>query len=297
MRTAALLLLLGLLPAAASAQGLYSPDGQGRPDQNRSYLTARTGYSDSDGLAHRSLGASGSAALGRGLTLETGATHHRILKDGWLPGELYSAGFRVQARSRKNSFSAGLQSNSDRPFYSIHETNVSVNAARTFSSSGPHSFSAGLMYSSRRSFARHIPFPYVSYSYRSEKFSFRLPFFASWRPSRAYELSAAYIPPKYCQASVLVKASETLSFKAEYIYSALQFEQAGRPDKDYSTYIEQANAGLWTQYKASSNYNFSLWTGWALRGRYFRGKAYDDHHDRRRIGSSPALALSAARLF
>lgn len=301
MKTATLITLLALLPGAAAAQGLYATDGRSRADLDRSYLMARTAYSDAEGLAHRSIAVSGSAGAGKaaglGLTLEADASHHRIIRDGWLPGELYSGGVSLGARDRRNFFSAGIRSSSDRPFYSIHETDVSLNAARTFSGNGPHSFSAGLTYSSRRSFARRIPFPYVAYSYRSDRFSFRLPFSASWRPSGDYELSAGYMPPKYCQASFLAKASEKLSFKAEYVFSARQFELAGRPDKDESVFIEQSNAGLWTYYKASKDYNFFLWTGWALHGRYFRGRTYDEHHARTNIGSSPAVSLSAARLF
>jgi hypothetical protein len=31
----------------------------------------------------------------------------------------------------------------------------------------------------------------------------------------------------------------------------------------------------------------SLWTGWALDGRYYNGKTYREHRDARDIGSAP----------
>jgi len=298
MKTPLLILLLAL-PAAARAQGLDILTGNGRPAGagERSRLSVFGGYSDAEGLAHRSAAVEGSAVLGRGVGLDAGFSGHRVIKDGWLPGELYTGALTLNARNRRNFFSAGIRSRSDRPFFSAYETDLALGASRTLSVSGPHSFSAGLMYSSRRSFARHIPFPYVMYSYQSEKFSFRLPFSASWRPAAGYELSASYMPPKYCAAAAEIKASEKLKFRAEYAFGALQFELARRRDKEESVFIEQANAGLRTEYAASRDYKLALWTGWTLRGRYYRGKTYDEHHDTRRIGPAPAVSLGLTRFF
>lgn len=297
MRTAALTLLL-LIPACAAALGLF-PDqnGPGREGRPAPWVSAGTAYSDAEGLAYRSLKAAGGTPVGRGLSVDASFSHHRILKDGWLPGELYTSGLRVSALRGRNMFSAGVRSNSDRPYGSVHETDFSLLALRKLNGEGPHSFSAGLMYSSRRSFARNIPFPFVSYSYRSEKFSFNFPFSAAWRPARPWELSAAYLPPKYYKAGVSAALGGKLKFKAEYSLTALQYDLAGRPDKDLSTFIEQANAGLWTFYKPSESYELSLWTGWALRGRYYSGETYDEHRDKVTLRSAPALSLSVNRLF
>lgn len=301
MRTAALILLLAALPAAAAAQALYAPDGPGQADAGRSWVFAGAGYSDAENLAARTARAAARAGLGEAagckLSLEAGFSAGRIIKDGWLPGELYDAGLRLSARGKKNFFTAGLRSASDRPFHSAHETDVSLNAARTVSRSGPHSFSAGLAYSSRRSFARNIPFPYVSYNYQSEKLTFRLPFAVSWRPAPDYEFSASYMPPKYFQAAAAWKASPELTLKAEYILTAAQYDLAGRPDKKYSVFIEQPAAGLRTSYKTSGNYTLFLYTGWSLGGRYYRGKTYDDYRDKTHIRGAPAVSLGAARLF
>jgi len=291
------LLLLLLLPACAAAQGLGAEAGQDRSGVKSPRLTAGGGYCDATGLAYRSVRLAGSAPLGRGLSVETNFSDHRILKDGWLPGELYTAGVRFNARGKKDSFSVGVKSSSDRLFYSAHETDLSFNVSRTLSADGPHRVSAGLSYSSRRSFARGLPFPYILYSYFSDKFVFNLPFSAVWKPSGGYEISAAYIPPKYYQAAVARKLSGTMTLKAEYSASAIQFDLAGRPDKSYSVFIEQENAGLWTYYKPAGVYNFALWTGWAVKGKYYRGKTYDDYRDKRPIRAAPAVSLNVTRLF
>lgn len=294
---ASLLLLLLLLPACAAAQGLGPLADPDRPYVKSSWISAGYGYSAAEGLDHRSGSVSANTLLGRGLSLESGFAYHRILHDGWLPGELYSAGLRLNVRDGANSFSGGVRSSSDRLFYSAHETDLALNVSHLLSSNGPHRLAFGLAYSSRRSFARGLPFPYLFYSYRSDKFTFNLPFSASWRPSKEYEFSAGYVPPKYCQAGVTRKLSERLRLKAEYSFSALQFDLAGRPDTAYSTFIEQKNAGLWTYYDLSPKWHMALWTGWALAGRYYNGKTYRDQHDERRIGASPSVSLNFTRSF
>jgi hypothetical protein len=296
MKALLCLLVLALAPRAA-AQGLGQSGDSDRSEVKRPRLTAGGGYSDAPGLAHRTGRLSAVAPLGRGLSLETSFSDHRIIRDGWLPGELYTAGFRLNARKGKNSFSAGLRSSSDRLFYSVHETDLALNAVRTIRAEGAHRFSVGLAYSSRRSFARGLPFPYVLYTYVTPRLVFNLPFSAVWKPAPGWEASAAYIPPKYFQAGVSKELSEKFRLKAEYSASAIQFDLAGRPDKAYSVFIEQDNAGLWTYYTPAGNYTFSLWTGWAVKGKYYRGKTYDEYRDKRPIRGAPAASLNVTRYF
>ncbi|MDD2805774.1 MAG: hypothetical protein PHV33_09475 [Elusimicrobiales bacterium] len=300
MKTTALILLLAL-PLPAAAQGLFAPDGLSRADLGRPWVSAVTGYSDAEGLAKRSAGLSAGTPLGAiggaKVSLNAAFHHNRILEDGWLPPELYDAGLQVAMRGEKNHLSAGIRSSSDRPFNSLDETDLSANFARTVSKNGPHSVTAGLAYSTRRSFARHIPFPYVAYNYNSEKFSFRLPFSVSWRPEQAWEFSAAYMPPKYGQVSASLKASPALTLKAEFVLSAAQYDLAGRADKKDSVFVEQPNAGLRTSYRASDGWAFSLYTGFTLGGRYYRGRTYDNYRDKVHLRGAPAVSLGLTRLF
>lgn len=296
-----ILTLLFAFPLSAAAQGMFTPDGLGRADMGRPWITAGAGYSDAGGLTKRSasfnsgtpLGAAGGAKF----TLNAAFAHNRILEDGWLPPELYDAGLQLAVRGEKNFFTAGLRSSSDRPFNSMDETDVSANYARTLSNSGPHSWTAGLTYSTRRSFARHIPFPYVAYNYNSDKFSFRLPFSVSWRPEKKYEFSASYMPPKYGQISASLKASRALTLKAEFVLSAAQYDLAGRADKKDSVFVEQPSAGLRTSYRAADGWLFSLYTGSSLGGRYYRGKTYDNYRDKVHLHGAPAVSLGLTRLF
>lgn len=296
MKTAALLLLLSL-PLPAAAQGLGPGIDPSRPEIKRSYAAFGLGYADAEGLDHRSASLGGNAVLGKGISLESGFAVHRITRDGWLPGKLYNAGAALNYRSGRYSFSGGLRSSSDRPFYSRHETDLGLTASRELSSRGPHRLSFGLTYSSRRSFARGVPFPYLLYSYRTEKFTFLAPFSASWRPSPEYELSASYMPPKSFRAGVSRKLSDKLSLGTYYYYGTLQFDLARRPDKDYTTFIEQHNAGLSVNYTRSKDRFIRVYAGWAIRGRYYNGRTYDEHRDSAPIRSGLGAGLSFYRYF
>lgn len=300
MKTATLLLLLASPPAVA-AQGMFAHDSLGRADMDRPWVAAGAGYSDAGGLTKRSVSLRSATPLGAAggakFSLSAAFAHNRILEDGWLPPELYDAGLQLSARGKKDFFTAGVRSSSDRPFNSLDETDLSANYARTLSNSGPHSWTAGLAYSTRRSFMRHLPFPYVAYNYNSEKFSFRLPFSVSWRPDKKYEFSASYMPPKYGQLSAALKVSPELTLKAEYVLSAAQYDLAGRADKKESVFVEQPSAGLRTSYRAADNWVFSLYTGCSLGGRYYRGKTYDNYRDKVHLSGAPAVSLGLTRLF
>ncbi|MDA8242643.1 MAG: hypothetical protein M0025_00785 [Elusimicrobia bacterium] len=291
------LLLALLLPAGAAAQGLGPGADPYRADIRRPFVAAGAGYSDAEGLRHRSARVSGNAVLRPGLTLEAGFSDHRILRDGWLPGELYTADLRLNARTRRYAFSAGVRSSSDRLFYSASETDLSLNAAKVLSAEGRHRLSFGLAYSSRRSFARGYPFPYLLYTYRTETLVFNLPFSALWRPSPDYEVSASYMPPKYCKLGLARRLTAEVKLGAEYSFSALQYDLAHRQDKSASTYIEQRSAGLTADYAPAGDYRLAAWAGWALRGRYYDGRTYDEHRDAVTTRPGPALALNFYRLF
>ncbi|OGR45163.1 MAG: hypothetical protein A2X35_02065 [Elusimicrobia bacterium GWA2_61_42] len=296
-----LFLLLLSTPLAAYAQETSSAPWRASGRRDRSNISVGAGYSDAEGLRHRSVGLSGRTSLGRlagkMVTLETSFGHHALGRDGWLPPELYNGGLRFNADDKKGGFSAGVRSNSDRLFNSMAETDVTLGASRVISRDGPHQFSFGLMYSSRRSFARGIPFPYLTYRYTSDRLSFTFPFAATWKATDTTELSASYSPPKSFQAGITKTLSSVVRLKAEYALGTLQYELAGRADKAYSVFIEQSNAGVWTYIKTSENCTLSFWTGYALSGKYYTGKTYDDHHDKRRIGTAPSASVKIERFF
>jgi len=213
--TAAFLVLLSGPPARAQGRGLREDRG-GQPKPSAS-LNTNFSYASPEGLISRRTGLGGEAALGAaaGFALRAGfdAAHIRSIGSGYFPPELYKTAFSLTAENRAAQLAVNLNSNSDRPFNSPSETDLGFTFSRTFSQRGPHAWLFGLNYSTRRTFARSLPMPFITYRYISKDFFFMFPFFARWQASPEIAVSAGYLPVKYFKAAVAWKP--TLSFSAE----------------------------------------------------------------------------------
>ena len=293
MKTLTLALLL-LLPSLAAAQG------RGRPPAEN-HLQLSSDFSGREGFDSRSAGLSAAVGLGRagGYALSgSGALeHHRTWTGGWFPGEVYDASFGLRAAGKKWSFAAGARSNSDRPFNSTSETDINLDASTVLRRRGPHSVMFGLNYSSRRSFLRGVPFPYLSYSYMSERLTVFFPFALRWKISEASSLQASYFPPKYLSVSVSRKVSPSLTLALSGGMQLRQYLLAGRADKDQSLFLEQTQAGLKASLTPAKGWEASLRAGWGFKGRYYSGEQYDEHRAEVRTGAGPLLGLDLKKLF
>lgn len=293
MKTLPLALLL-LLPALAAAQG------RGRPPAEDSLLLS-SAFSGRDGFDSRSAGLSAALGLGRAggyaLSASAGLEHHRTWTGGWFPAEVYDASFGLRAAGKKWSFGTGARSNSDRPFNSPSETDVNLDASTVLRRRGPHAVMFGLNYSSRRSFLKGVPFPYLSYSYTGERLTVFFPFALTWKFTEASSLQASYFPPRYFSLSVSRKFSPALTLALSGGVQLRQYLLAGRADKDQALFLEQTQAGLKTSLTPAKGWEASLWTGWGFRGRYYSGEQYDEHRAVTRTGAGPLLGLNLKKLF
>lgn len=286
--------LLLCLPLSAAAQG------RGRP-QAADSLTVASVFSGRDGFDSRSAGFASAFGLGRlggyAFSGAAAAEHRRTWTAGDFPAELYETSLGLRAAGKKWSFGAGAKSNSDRPCYSSSETDLTLDAVTTFRRRGPHSFMFGVNYSTRRSFMRGMPFPYLSYSYTSERLTVFFPFSLKWKTSESGELAASYFPPKYFSLGYSQKVSGALALELSGGLQLSQYLLAGRPDKDYSLFLEQPHAGLTARVTPAKGLEFSLRTAWGFKGRYFSGRQYDDHRARTAVGAGPLLGLNLKKLF
>jgi hypothetical protein len=287
------LLLLLCLPLSAAAQG------RGRP-QAADSLTVSSAFSGRENFDSRSAGFASAFSLGRlgdyGFGAAAAAEHRRTWTTGDFPAELYETSLGLRAAGKKWSFGAGVRSNSDKPYYSPSETDLFLDAVTTFRRSGPHSFLFGVNYSSRRSFLRGVPFPYISYSYTSERLTVFFPFSLKWKASESGELAASYFPPRYFSLGYSQKVSGALALELSGGLQLSQYQLAGRPDKEYSLFLEQPHAGLVTRV-TQAGLELSLRTAWGFRGRYFSGRQYDDHRASAGVGAGPLLGLNLKKLF
>lgn len=293
-RTLAAAAIILLAPALRlAAQG--APPG--RPPKPAASLEAALNYAAPDGLLSRRSELKAEAALGKTAGLEVRAaasgTHIRSLADGYFPGELYKTAFSLTAEDARNRAAVTLQSNSDRPLHSPSETDLGFMFTRTFSESGPHAWYYGLMYSTRRSFARTVPLPFVGYRYATRDFTLVFPFLARWQVSRTVSLTANYQPVKYFRLSAAWRPVPFAGLALEAGKSLEQFLQAGRPHKGEALFSETNFLSLRPELSVSRRLKFVADLGWQWRGRYYTGKAYDDYHSRIRTGAGGAAGLSA----
>ena len=142
-----------------------------------------------------------------------------------------------------------------------------------------------------------MPFPYISYSYTSERLSVFFPFSLKWKTSQSGELAASYFPPRYFSLGYFQKVSGALALELSGGLQLSQYLLAGRPDKDYSLFLEQPHAGLVTRVTPAKSLELSLRTAWGFKGRYFSGRQYDDHRARTGVGAGPLLGLNLKKIF
>ncbi len=296
MRTAPLLLLLILLPAAAAAQGRRGPGGR-QPDG----LAVTSSFSGRENFDSRSAGLSGSFSLGKAgayaFSGSAGLTHHRTWTRGPFPGELYDADLGLKAAGPKWSFGAGARSNSDRPYASTQETDLSLDASTTLSRRGHHTLLFGVNYSSQRSFLKGVPFPYLAYSYINETVQLFFPFSLKWKLSKKSELAAAYMPPKYFSLGLTRKVSDVLSLGLSGGLRLSQYLLAGRPDEDHILFLERPYAEILVSVTPRGWPELALTAGHGFEGLYFNGRQYDEHRGKVEVRSGPAAGLTVKRPF
>lgn len=290
-------LFILLAPAALAAQGVAA----GRPPKPAFSAEAALNCAAPDGLASRRSELKTEAALGKagGLELRASASgaHIRSRADGYFPPELYKTGLTLSAEDARTRAWVTLNSNSDRPYHSPSETDLGIHFTRTFRESGPHAWYYGLMYSTRRSFLRGVPLPFAGYRYTTRDFQFVLPFLARWQVSRTVALSASYQPVKYYRVSASWRPVPFAGAALEAGKSLDQYFTAGRPHKEEALYTETNFAALKPDMAVSKRLKLAAELGWQWRGRYYTGKAYDDHHSKVRTGSGGVAGLSAKYSF
>ncbi|HNW43697.1 MAG TPA: hypothetical protein PKI19_04280 [Elusimicrobiales bacterium] len=291
--------LIFLLPAAAAAQS--GPAAAGRPPKPRASVSTSYSYISAQDLPARRAALRGETALGSaaGLELRAGGelASLRTGDGGYFPRALYKAALNLTAEDKDTRLAVQLNSNSDHPFHSAAETDLGFNFARTFSERGAHAWLFGLNYSTRRTFARALPLPFITYRYVTKDLYFLFPFLARWQASREISISASYQPVKYFRLGGAWRPVPFFNLTLEGGTGLEQYLPAGRPRKGEALYYETSSVSLKPELSLSRRLRLGAELGWQFSGVYFTGKAYDDHHAKTAIGAGPSAGLSAAYNF
>jgi len=305
-----------LLSAPALAGGAPPPDAQvssraapgaagapayGRPAKPAAALSLYTAYAAPEGLISRRTGAAGEAALGKAAGVALRATadlaHIRSLGGGYFPGELYRAAFGLSAEKGRTRLAVNLNSNSDRPFNSPSETDLGFTFTHDLPDGGRSTWLLGVNYSTRRSFLRGVPLPFLGYRYATKDLTLVLPFLVRWQATRRLAFSASYQPVKYFKAGLNWRPRPYFRADLEGGLALEQFLPAGRSDKSEELFYQTAYLTLKPVVSLSSKFEVTPALGWQFSGLYYRGARYDEFKDKVRLRGGPTCGLSAKYAF
>lgn len=265
--------LISLLPAAAAAQWGAPPAG--------TFVEPSFSLSGGD-LRPRRSGLGTAVSLGRSgdyaFHFSGGLEHINTSGRGYFPGELYKASLGLSAVNGGISFSLGARSDSDRPYNSSSETDLGFNFAKELGANGARGvWLAGLNYSSRRSFLRGVPIPFVSYRYISEKWTFFAPFMVQWRPGGDMHYSFRWRPVRHFSLAAAWRPPGPFSAELEGGVGLEQFLLADRPDTGDSLYLETPYLVFRPSIRLPGRFTLTAEGGWHFDGRYYTGRDYADY--------------------
>lgn len=254
------------------------------------------------GLQPRRSGAGAAVSLGRpgdyAFHLSGGLEHIHTSGRGRFPRELYKASLGLSAVNGGASFSVGARSDSDRPYNSSSETDLGFNFTKELGAGGARGgWLAGLNYSSRRSFLRGVPIPFVSYRYISDKWTFFAPFMVQWRPGGDMAYSFRWRPVKYFSLAAAWRPPGPFGAELEGGVGLEQFLLADRPDTGDALYLETPYLVFRPSIRLPGRFTLTAEGGWHFDGRHYTGRKYDDYGLRTDIDGGPFAGLALKKSF
>ncbi|MBO4555628.1 MAG: hypothetical protein J5706_02625 [Elusimicrobiales bacterium] len=243
------------------------------------------------------------------INLGTAADHQVFLRGKWgeyhtagtgyFPRYLYEASVSAAAFSQKGSVFLFADSKSDKPYHSSKETDFGFNFFRNIEpwSNERSTWMFMLNYSSRRTFWKGIPIPFLAYRYMSEKFMFIAPFFGEYKFAPQFSVNAAWIPLYQYRAGLKWQPSK--EFKAELAngIGADQFLVAGREKEDDALYIRQYYLSLSSEWQFCKKAALSAGIGYVFRSSFYYGDGYSDVNGEEKTGNGLSGSLGLKLFF
>ncbi len=230
--------------------------------------------------------------------LSGGLEHINTSGAGYFPGELYKASLGLSAVNGGVSFSLGARSDSDRPYNSSSETDLGFNFTKELGANGARGvWLAGLNYSSRRSFLRGLPIPFLSYRYISDKWTFFAPFMVQWRPGGDMHYSFRWKPVRHFSLAAAWRPPGIFGAELEGGVGLEQFLLADRPDTGDSLYLETPYLVLRPSARLPGRFTLTAEAGWHFDGRYYTGRDYNDLGLKTDVDGGAYAGLSLKRSF
>jgi hypothetical protein len=211
--------------------------------------------------------------------VRAGATYRHRLNNGWTAGGTLEFG-----------------SASDRPFGSIDEMLLTVNAFLRIPHGERNAFYVLVNFDTNRQFLAGVPIPGVAYQWRpSDQFMafVGVPFsLIRWEPIDRLELEATYFIPRIVKAKVGYRIVDNVKLYAGFDWTNERFMRADRDDNDFRLWYYEKRVAGGVRWDIIDNLWLDFSAGWAFDRFFFEAEEYDDRNDRRLdVDDSPMLML------
>ena len=217
--------------------------------------------------------------------INLGLRYNRQLNDGWIVGGGVSIG-----------------SASDRPFASIHEMNVGMNAMLRIPQGEHNAWIFTLMYAPMGEL--NFPVPGVAFSWNpSPQFhaNIGLPLMVMWRPTDDWQFQASYMLIRTIHVKAQYRLADWLRAFAAYDWSNESYLLVDRPDPTDANdrfYIYDQRVSLGLQVSLLRQWTGSVSAGYVFDRYMFEGTSLNPSSaDRVDLGSGPFAALNLGVRF
>lgn len=189
---------------------------------------------------------------------------------------------------------ASIGSASDRPFDSLDETSLMLNAFYKLARNPASAWMLMLNYSNRRSFLPNIPLPGAAYVYNPDRRTViiaGMPFFLARYPLTARsEISARYFVPDQIKIESNTRLADNLELLAGVERDEESYFLAGRANREDRLYYEETRLYAGFGWRPESSRRIELTLGYALDRRFYQGEDSDER-DRDRVGVEDGFDL------
>jgi hypothetical protein len=213
--------------------------------------------------------------------------------DSYFPDNLYEAGATLEARDKKRHIRLSANSNSDKPFDSMHEVILGLNGTYKVKLTEASLLHIGLNYSTHRQYLENIPLPVLMYEYKSKDLYARMgiPFiFLKWSLNEKASLDLSVFPIINGKFTLSYKVSGTFTVAAEGKTGKKTYLMSERDDKDEQLSLESKKIGIRISKSFMKNLSLFGYIGYSFDGSYYRGKKYFDKDDE--VDISDSLIMS-----
>lgn len=202
------------------------------------------------------------------------------------PENLWNLGFGTAYRKRFDGGWIGgaaidLGSASNKPYYSMDETTVSVNLFARIPHAGQNAWLLLLNYNNNREFLRHVPIPGLGYMFQKNKqyqIAIGVPFiFGEIRPwGGDFSMTFAYLPIRTVHGSVSYDVRKDLSLYGSFDWGNDEFFRAERTEKNKRLFYYEKRLTAGIRYQFNRHCFVNVGGGYAFDRMYFEGEDYSD---------------------